>query len=646
MTKGASSSCAAGWVNADVTDLVQMYADASSQAVWAGLRASDETDRLAYKSFNSGDAASNVPYISMTYNSLPGQPVGRSVTPCGSGCSNPLVTSSATPALTGNTGDADGGTLRYDFEVWHGHSSSPTTRAARGSVSQAVGKTAAWKPGAALADGPYVYRVRAFDGVDYGAWSSGFVPFTVDTTAPAAATVSSTAYPANGRFNGATGTRGTFAITVAAGQGAKTLTYWFDDGSRTNVAAANTTVSWTPTTTGAHTLNVITTDAAGNASSTTQYRFLVGNTRGVISSTLAAQVAEEYFSSQISTPTPDVSDEVLETNNDPIPEIDEPPSPYDGVTEEYRPEYDEQQTVSAFTVNETGPALPQDSAGAIVAETSGGQVTFDLPGGERATTPTPAGADALIYANTGVDSDIVARRDGDGSVKTFQLLRSSDAPRSYPYNVTLAAGQTLQSDDGVIAIVNPDGSAAGLLSAPFAVDASGADVPVTLSAGPDGVVVAVPADLSSYQFPILIDPTFYVPGQGDVKVTSAEAKYCALHAKACQTAFKDANTALGEAQKRFKGQKLYLDRGDAFRHCYWNARMYINLGLDKSKAIATAHESDDSGVSTEMDLKNNIIGRAVGKDMKTMTKARDKCLTEANAGRLWIVNKSNKVVKG
>jgi hypothetical protein len=125
--------------------------------------------------------------LTLTYYRYPGQPAGRSVTPCSSNCAAPVLANSATPTLTGNTTDPDGLNLNYNFQVWAGWSSSPTTLAASGTVSNVPSGTgASWTVNTALSNAAnYEYRVQACVNAApaaCGPWSNGWVDFTIDTT--------------------------------------------------------------------------------------------------------------------------------------------------------------------------------------------------------------------------------------------------------------------------------------------------------------------------------------------------------------------------------------------------------------------------------------------------------------------------------
>jgi hypothetical protein len=181
---GYSSSCPAHAVGFDVTGAVtDMANNAGQTSYYFQLRASD-TDVFGWKKFSATAS------LTVTYDRPPGTPAGRSIRPCGPVCGSITYTNDATPTITGVTTDPDGDHMRYDFEVWASHSTSPTVRSAAGSVSNVPsGTTASWVVTSVLAEGDYEYRVRAWDGRLFGPWSSGWAQFTVDTHAPAAPTL-------------------------------------------------------------------------------------------------------------------------------------------------------------------------------------------------------------------------------------------------------------------------------------------------------------------------------------------------------------------------------------------------------------------------------------------------------------------------
>ncbi|WP_432061490.1 DNRLRE domain-containing protein [Streptomyces sp. S1] len=268
-TKGFSSACDDGWVNTDITSLTAAWAANGNGTNTLGIRATDETDEFAWKRFNSGNAASNTPYLSVTYNTKPG-----AATPL-----SPLTgaaTNDTTPTLSGKAVDADGNTVQLKFEVWK---SDGTAALQTGSSTfVASGATATWTPGTALAQGSYKWRAAVYDGQDWNGTWSAWQTFTVDTTKPGAPFVSSTDYPQDNLWHGGGGTAGKFTFTPASGTtDLAGYVYSLDGAAAVTVAATGaTTVTLTPTADGHRTLRVQTKDKAGNVSTPVLYDFLVG----------------------------------------------------------------------------------------------------------------------------------------------------------------------------------------------------------------------------------------------------------------------------------------------------------------------------------------------------------------------------------
>ncbi|MEV5973991.1 DNRLRE domain-containing protein [Streptomyces sp. NPDC051921] len=274
-TKGFSSSCDDGWVNADVTSMVQAWAASGSGSHHLGVRASDETDPYGWKKFNSGNAASRTPYLSVTYNSVPGVPTP--VAPA-----DQAATSDTTPTLSAKALDGDGGQVTLDYEVW----AAGAAAALRSGSSAAVasGATATWAP-TALPVGAYQWRVRSGDGSAKSAWSA-FRTLTVDTTAPSTTAVSSTDFPA-GQWSGTPDANGDFTgtFTFTPPTGDVTEVQWnLDGGAWQSAATTGAPVTGKPVfRAGGHTLTARSKDAAGSVSAATAYRFSAGSGAALLS---------------------------------------------------------------------------------------------------------------------------------------------------------------------------------------------------------------------------------------------------------------------------------------------------------------------------------------------------------------------------
>ncbi|MFF0131583.1 DNRLRE domain-containing protein [Streptomyces mirabilis] len=268
-TKGYSSSCNDGWVNADVTSLAKAWAANGNGTNHLGLQASDETDPYGWKRFNSGNAASNTPYLSVTYNSIPGVPT--LISPADKGATN-----DTTPNLSAKALDGDGSQVTLDYEVWASNGTSALQSGSSSSV--ASGATATWTP-TALPQGAYKWRSRSGDGSANSTWST-FRTLTVDTTAPATTQMSSTGFPA-GQWSGTPDDNGdftgTFTFTPPTSD-VKEVQWNLDSGTWQSAATTGTAVTAKPVfRAGKHTLTARTKDAAGNVSTSTTYTFYAGS---------------------------------------------------------------------------------------------------------------------------------------------------------------------------------------------------------------------------------------------------------------------------------------------------------------------------------------------------------------------------------
>lgn len=126
-------------------------------------------------------------------------------------------------------------------------------------------------------------------------------------------------------------------------------------------------------------------------------------------------------------------------------------------------------------------------------------------------------------------------------------------------------------------------------------------------------------------------------GYSDIIFSWTERAACVIWVDliSCQRAAKDANAASSEAKKLFPAS-LHNGRGDAFRHCYWNARMVHSIGYRGAVKIATNHEALGRGPAAEvrMDMANNKAGWSVGKSTSTNAKASQACSLKATLGKL------------
>ncbi|MFJ4007918.1 DNRLRE domain-containing protein [Streptomyces sp. NPDC090023] len=286
---GYDSSCPGGTMNFDIDSIVSAWASGSANY---GLRiaGASETDPTTWRRFRSANYVSGdnsaEPHLTVTYDSYPAVPASAAISPSALNAYNgKRYVTSLTPTLSAKVTDADGGTVKAQFEVTPDPAVADTTYtytatsagvASGATASLAVPSANAFPVGAHLR-----YRVRGYDSADYGAWS-GYSTFTMNTGLPVAPTVSCPSYPQNTWSAKAPGAvTCTLDTTSTDGQGFK---WGLDDPSMAKRVDDTVdgsggdplNVSVTPAD-GWHTLYAKTIDSGGNPSTaTTQYSFGVG----------------------------------------------------------------------------------------------------------------------------------------------------------------------------------------------------------------------------------------------------------------------------------------------------------------------------------------------------------------------------------
>jgi RHS repeat-associated protein len=185
---GYNSSCPASYVISDVTSLVRAVAPSVMGTAGFGLRASNELDVAAQKSFNSSNANTNKPFLSVTYNRAPSVADMPTVSDAVS-VSGVLAAGSLKPMLSSRASDPDGNDITYQFKSYS-DSNSLTPIATLCSVTAASGSSASCRPTGALMDGQtYFVRAMSSDGRVTANAVSAAVSFKVSATAPATPTV-------------------------------------------------------------------------------------------------------------------------------------------------------------------------------------------------------------------------------------------------------------------------------------------------------------------------------------------------------------------------------------------------------------------------------------------------------------------------
>jgi hypothetical protein len=119
------------------------------------------------------------------------------------------------------------------------------------------------------------------------------------------------------------------------------------------------------------------------------------------------------------------------------------------------------------------------------------------------TSATIAGTNAAVWANvrSGVDAVVSPIYDGD---TTSASIRSASSPQAFSWQVGLGSGQTLQSTSSQSAeVYNSDGSPAMLISSANALDATGAEVPTTVSVSGHTVTMTIAHQGGGFVYPVV-----------------------------------------------------------------------------------------------------------------------------------------------
>lgn len=93
------------------------------------------------------------------------------------------------------------------------------------------------------------------------------------------------------------------------------------------------------------------------------------------------------------------------------------------------------------------------------------------------------------------------------------------------------------------------------------------------------------------------------------RLNDTERKLAKKHPTQAAIVYNCSAAATGLAGKLYKNGNADNHNGNAFKHAFWNAAMTRDMNATKAKTWGDAHEVGAKGVSKDMDLKNNKIGR-------------------------------------
>ncbi|MFE7564818.1 DNRLRE domain-containing protein, partial [Kitasatospora sp. NPDC057500] len=199
---GDTHHCTAGdgsvWAKADVTGMIQYFAQFGHHDYGFLLKAADESSSLSWKKFDSAEG-DFPPYISVTYNTVPATPAAVQVQPSQPG--NPVYTPDANPRFQVQAADVDGDALTVYLDLWRGNTFIGSI--ARPTPNGAIATVRPSDYGIARLDEGEQYSIWAMldDGKSRSGWTGTHL--IADTVKPGAPFVTSADYPSDALWHGA-----------------------------------------------------------------------------------------------------------------------------------------------------------------------------------------------------------------------------------------------------------------------------------------------------------------------------------------------------------------------------------------------------------------------------------------------------------
>ena len=139
-----------------------------------------------------------------------------------------------------------------------------------------------------------------------------------------------------------------------------------------------------------------------------------------------------------------------------------------------------------------------------------GFANADSTDGRLVDAAEGAGKEMVLYPNTQTDTDTAVTYTLNG-IETFNYLRSEESPEELSLKYDLPEGATLTATgDGGAIVVGENGDSLVTVFPPYAVDAQGTTVPMTLSVDGDAVHLHVPHKGKGFAYPIMVDPVQHV----------------------------------------------------------------------------------------------------------------------------------------
>ncbi|HET6997661.1 MAG TPA: DUF6531 domain-containing protein [Solirubrobacterales bacterium] len=147
--------------------------------------------------------------------------------------------------------------------------------------------------------------------------------------------------------------------------------------------------------------------------------------------------------------------------------------------------------------------LPTSLGGAIEI---GEELAISALPGNGEVSAVLLGDKDLFFGNSDTDTDTVVAP-LTRSVEILQQLRSPKSPEEFRFGLSLPKETTLRSDGlGGAEIVDPEGKRVAFVPMPYATDAQGTNVPVSMKVDGEAIIVSVSHRSLDVAYPLLLDP--------------------------------------------------------------------------------------------------------------------------------------------
>lgn len=207
----------------------------------------------------------------------------------------------------------------------------------------------------------------------------------------------------------------------------------------------------------------------------------------------------------------------------------------------------------------------------------------------------------------------------------YVAILDATAPTGYEFDYELPDGFKLSEDgNGGIEVLDANSELVGVIFAPWAYDANGAAVPTEFKLGNDALIQTVTHAGSVY--PVVADPGFHLGYSiAWVWMHSVEREWCedTANRRICVTAYGVHGLITSRTAVRLWGHTGEHNYIDAFRHCLWSARMFIDMNSRDAQTILDLHEREpgQSPAALRMDIRNNAVGRNLARTTSSYARA-------------------------